>query len=145
MVFPVETFDSSVASLIRWASPPESSVEGCPSLTYPKPTSYSVWIFRRITAKTQEGSARVIEKKGEHSAWQATANEKPEPVDEAKLNALFTLLANLKAKRIEKFGLSLEDLQTYGFRQPWFELTVDVESADAVRAEEPWHRAVVLR
>ncbi|MBP5227534.1 MAG: DUF4340 domain-containing protein [Kiritimatiellae bacterium] len=89
--------------------------------------------IRRITAKTQEGNVRVIEKKGEHPAWQATANDKPEPVDEAKLNALFTLLANLKAKRIEKFGLSLEDLQTYGFRQPWFELTVDVESADAVR------------
>jgi DNA-binding MarR family transcriptional regulator len=29
MVFPVLRLESSVASLIRWASPPESSVDGC--------------------------------------------------------------------------------------------------------------------
>ena len=28
------------ASLILWASPPERVVEGCPSATYPKPTSW---------------------------------------------------------------------------------------------------------
>ena len=35
-------FDNSAANLIRWASPPESVVEGCPSVMYPKPTSFSV-------------------------------------------------------------------------------------------------------
>ena len=33
MVFPVLFLLSSVASLIRCASPPESSVDGCPSFT----------------------------------------------------------------------------------------------------------------
>ena len=33
LLFPVLRFESSVASLIRCASPPESSVDGCPSLT----------------------------------------------------------------------------------------------------------------
>ena len=34
MVFPVPLLDSSVASLILWASPPDSSVDGCPSRMY---------------------------------------------------------------------------------------------------------------
>ena len=41
-VRPVSFFDNSAANLIRWASPPESVVEGCPSVMYPKPTSFSV-------------------------------------------------------------------------------------------------------
>ena len=31
-VFPVSLFDSSVASFTRWFSPPDSVLEGCPSL-----------------------------------------------------------------------------------------------------------------
>ena len=44
-VLPVALFDSSVASLILWASPPDNVVDGWPSLIYPKPTSWRVWIF----------------------------------------------------------------------------------------------------
>ena len=42
MVFFVLVFDSSVDSLTRCASPPESVVACCPSLIYPRPTSDNV-------------------------------------------------------------------------------------------------------
>ena len=41
-VLPVLFLESSDASLIRCASPPESCVLGCPSLIYPSPTSSKV-------------------------------------------------------------------------------------------------------
>lgn len=44
-VFPVARFESSVASFTLCASPPDNVVDGWPSLIYPKPTSYNVWIF----------------------------------------------------------------------------------------------------
>ena len=47
MVFPVPFLLSSVASLIRCASPPDNSVEGCPRRKYERPTSLSVSILRR--------------------------------------------------------------------------------------------------
>jgi hypothetical protein len=45
IVFPVLLFESSVASFILCASPPESSVDGCPNLMYESPTSLRVSIF----------------------------------------------------------------------------------------------------
>ena len=48
IVFPVLRLLSSVASLIRCASPPESSVDGCQSLIYDRPTSLSASIFLLI-------------------------------------------------------------------------------------------------
>src|SRR5690606_22140856 len=36
LLFPLTKND---ASLMRWASPPESVLDDCPNLTYPKPTS----------------------------------------------------------------------------------------------------------
>ncbi|MBP5320991.1 MAG: DUF4340 domain-containing protein [Kiritimatiellae bacterium] len=112
---------------------PFLSMDGLLTLREKTLVSISKDSIRRLTGKDQEGGVRVLEQKGEQTAWQMTCNDQTEPVDEAKLAALFTVLANLKAKRIEKLGVSLEDLQTYGFRQPWFELTIDVKSADAVR------------
>ena len=38
-VLPVSRLESSVANFTRWLSPPESVVEDCPSLIYPRPTS----------------------------------------------------------------------------------------------------------
>ena len=55
--------ESSVASLILCASPPESSVEGCPSLIYESPTSLSVSIFLLIDgtfSKKSTASSTVI-------------------------------------------------------------------------------------
>ena len=63
MVLPVAILLSSVASFTRWASPPESSVEGWPSFTYPRPTSHRVWSLLRILgrgAKNSTASSTVI-------------------------------------------------------------------------------------
>ena len=48
MVLPVDRFDSSDASFIRCASPPESVVAGCPIFIYPNPTSDKVCNLRVI-------------------------------------------------------------------------------------------------
>ena len=42
-------FASSLASLTRCASPPESVGADCPRRTYPSPTSTSVFIWREMT------------------------------------------------------------------------------------------------
>jgi len=42
-------------------------------------------------------------------------------------------LGALKANRIEKLGLSLDDIDAYGLRSAWLEVSVDVDAADAVR------------
>ena len=63
MVLPVLLLLSSVASLIRCASPPDNVVEGCPSLIYPRPTSLSVSIFLNIRgtfSKNSHASSTVI-------------------------------------------------------------------------------------
>jgi len=44
-VFPVDLLDSSVASFILWASPPERVVAGCPNFIYPSPTLFNVSSF----------------------------------------------------------------------------------------------------
>ena len=62
-VLPVALFESSVASLIRWASPPDKVVDGWPNLIYPKPTSYNVCIFCLILgifSKNCKASSTVI-------------------------------------------------------------------------------------
>ena len=60
MVLPVAILLSSVASFTRWASPPESSVEGWPSFTYPRPTSHRVWSLLRILGRACEELHRLI-------------------------------------------------------------------------------------
>ena len=60
-VFPVAFLESSAASFIRCASPPDNVVDGCPSLIYPNPTSYKVWILG-IFSKNCRASSTVISK-----------------------------------------------------------------------------------
>ena len=62
-VLPVPTFESSVESFTRWASPPLSVVACCPSVMYPSPTSKRVLSFRSIpgiSLKKSTASVTVI-------------------------------------------------------------------------------------
>ena len=62
---PVERLCNSDASLTRCASPPESVVACCPSVTYPSPTSTNVSIYDEFLAlfsKKLVASSAVIAK-----------------------------------------------------------------------------------
>ena len=59
-VRPVDFFRNSEANFTRWASPPLRVVEGCPSLTYPKPTSSRVWRMWRIFGWFSKSSAASV-------------------------------------------------------------------------------------
>src|SRR5512133_1012883 len=56
MVFPVSFLDNSVASFNRCASPPESVVDCCPNLMYPRPTSCRVLILWYIEGMLEKNS-----------------------------------------------------------------------------------------
>ena len=56
IVLPVSRLLSSVASFTRWLSPPDSVVDGCPSLMYPRPTSCIVFIFRSMSGTFPKNS-----------------------------------------------------------------------------------------
>ena len=45
---------SSVASLTRWASPPDKVVDCCPKVMYPKPTSWRVLAMRLSLERNQK-------------------------------------------------------------------------------------------
>ena len=50
-----------------------------------------------------------------------------------RFEAFLSLIANLRADGVEKLVVSLEDLELYGFREPYAEITFDVTTDDAVR------------
>ena len=78
MVFPVLRLLSSVASVIRWASPPERVVDGCPSLIYPKPTSLRVFILLYIVGTGLKNS---------HASSTVKAVVLADPTDKSEVGA----------------------------------------------------------
>ena len=89
---------------------------------------------RRVTVKRQgESSAGVaVQRDADAAVWHlgdgATGQVMPE-----KLAAWLACVAVLKADRIEKLGVSPDDLDAYGLRNAWLEFSVDVDVADALR------------
>lgn len=90
--------------------------------------------LRRITRKDRSGRCEQIERPGPDAPWRPAGGPAPRQIRAPAVEALTERLAGLRADRIEKLGpLSLKEREAYGFREPWLELNIDVESADAVR------------
>ncbi|MBQ7190543.1 MAG: DUF4340 domain-containing protein [Kiritimatiellae bacterium] len=107
------------------------SMTGLLSLHDKTMLSLSPTSLRRITQKRQGGEEQIIERKDTKAPWLSV---KPAgTIDTDAVAALGTLLTALKAARIEKLNISLEDLASYGFREPWLELNLDVDTSDAIR------------
>lgn len=89
--------------------------------------------IRRVQGKSADGQIIKVERDKEDSPWSISRDGMRGVFQKDAFDSLIRLLGQLQPVRIEKLGITLEDLETYGFRKPWYELNVDVESADAVR------------
>ena len=87
--------------------------------------------LRRITVKRVSGGA-ILQRESGGAVWRLGEGVTGK-VDADRLSAWLAQMVALKADRIEKLGLSLEDIDAYGLRSPWLEVSVDVDAADAVR------------
>jgi hypothetical protein len=87
--------------------------------------------LRRITVRREEESAAVERGNGD-AAWRLSGNSSGR-ISSGRLEALVGCLENLRADRIEGVGLAPEQFAAYGLREPWLEVSADVEAKDAVR------------
>ncbi len=87
---------------------------------------------RRITVRRGEGSAEILQREKDGAVWRVGEGVSGQ-VAKDRLSALLARLESLKADRVEKLGLTPDELAVYGLRVPWLELSVDVDAADAVR------------
>ena len=88
---------------------------------------------RRVTVKRMSpGETEVLRREDGGAVWRL-GEGRTGKVDAGRLAVWLARVEALKADRIEKLGLSLEDLDSYGLRAPWLEISVDVDAADAVR------------
>jgi hypothetical protein len=95
--------------------------------------SLSEGSIRRITVKRgSPGEADVLQRENGSAVWRL-GEGKTGKVASERLAAWLACVASLKADRVEKLGLSLDDLDSYGLRSVWLEISVDVDAADAVR------------
>ena len=87
--------------------------------------------LRRITVKRAAG-VETLQRESGGAVWRLGEGVTGK-VAADRLSAWLAQLVALKADRIEKLGLSLDDIDAYGVRSPWLEVSVDVDAADAVR------------
>jgi hypothetical protein len=89
--------------------------------------------LRRITVKRSlPPGADVLQRESGTAVWRIGEGQTG-TVEQGRLSRWLGLVGLLKADRIEKLGLSLEDLDSYGLRSPWLEVSLDVDATDAVR------------
>jgi hypothetical protein len=88
--------------------------------------------IRRVTVRRGEGAGDTLQREKDSAVWRLGEGLAGQ-VSKEHVSALLALLEALKADRIEKLGLELDELDTYGLRVPWLEVSVDVDAADAVR------------
>jgi len=90
-------------------------------------------VRRIVVRRSWEGNAvQQLQRESGTAAWRLGENATG-GVDAVALDAWLTRVCALKADRIEKLGLALEDVDAYGLRAPWMEISLDVDTADAVR------------
>ena len=95
--------------------------------------SFSAESLRRITVRrTQGGDGETLLRESGGTVWHLGEGLTGK-VDAVRFASWLALVRDLKAERIEKLGLSIEDVDTYGFRSPWLEVSVDVDAVDTVR------------
>ncbi|MEI7902184.1 MAG: DUF4340 domain-containing protein [bacterium] len=88
--------------------------------------------LRRITVKRGEGVGETVQREKDGAFWRLGEGMSGQ-VSKERFNALLARLKSLKADRVEKMGLTLDEIDTYGLRVPWLEVSVDVDAEDAVR------------
>ena len=88
--------------------------------------------LRRITVKRGEGPPITVERNNGDTIWRLGGNSTGR-ISVEPLNALIDCLKNLRSDRIDSVDLTQDQLASYGFRDPWLEMSVDVEAQDAVR------------
>ena len=89
--------------------------------------------LRRITVKRGgEEQPAMVERNNGDTTWRLGGNSTGR-ISAETLTALTDCLKNLRSDRIESVDLTQEQLVSYGFRDPWLEMSVDVEAQDAVR------------
>lgn len=88
--------------------------------------------IRRIVVKRAAGNTTTLQRESGDAVWRL-GEDGTGRVNAEQLSAWLARVGALSADRIEKLGLSLEDLDTYGLHAPWLEVSLDVDSADAVR------------
>jgi len=87
---------------------------------------------RRITVTHEGTPATVVERENSEALWHLGEGTAGRIVDE-RLHALLVCVENLRADRIEGVGLEPERLAAFGLREPWLEISIDVDARDAVR------------
>ena len=87
--------------------------------------------LRRISVKRAAGGETLQRESGD-AMWRLGEGVTGK-VNADRLGAWLAQLVALKADRIEKLGLALDDIDAYGLRSPWLEVSVDVDASDAVR------------
>lgn len=87
---------------------------------------------RRITTTHEGMPATVVERENSEALWHLGEGTSGRIVDE-RLHALLVCVENLRADRIEGVGLEPERLAAFGLREPWLEISIDVDARDAVR------------
>ena len=88
--------------------------------------------IRRISVKRASGNGEVLVREKDDPAW-VLGDGVTGKVNAERLSKWLALVCNLKADRIEKLGLAVEDADRYGLRAPWLEVGLDVDSVDTVR------------
>lgn len=87
---------------------------------------------RRITVKRGASGGSEVLQREKGGVWRL-GEGKTGKVASDRLAVWLECVETLKAERIQKLGLSLEDLDRYGLRSAWLEVSVDVDAADIVR------------
>jgi hypothetical protein len=87
---------------------------------------------RRITVRRANGECSMLQCEQGSSVWRLGEGVTGK-VNGAHLGVWLSRVVMLRADRIEKLGLSLEDLDAYGLRSPWLEISLDVDVSDALR------------
>ena len=88
--------------------------------------------LRRITVKRDDEPPAIVERNNGDATWHLGGTSSGQ-LSAERMNALIDCLSNLRADRIDGVGLTPEQLDSHGLRTPWLEMSVDVDSKDAMR------------
>ena len=87
---------------------------------------------RRIAVTREGAPTMAVERASSEALWHLGEGTAGHIVDE-RLQALLACIENLQADRIEGVGLDADQFATFGLREPWLEISIDVDARDAVR------------
>lgn len=89
--------------------------------------------INRITVRKEQKTIALAKDNTTHG-WRVTDSqmEKATP-NLANVHRFITHFESIHAEWVADLGITPETLNTYGFKSPWMEITLDVDSAEAIR------------